>query len=260
MNSIFKSENYRFLKSKEMKAMAVIALLFNIAGSVIMWFVMHNNFFSELLGEDLSFFKAASFLDTFPDSATDFIFGIMLLIMTSSLIIRLYQSGVVKQLVSSGISRSQVISGQFLSLTLFFSVIALMVSLVQGIGNLILGGGFGLTEGTLLRLLLATAGMILTVANFVALYMLIAHLTSSMAGSIVINMLIEMASSTGVMYLARVFKCQAINRYYFINLREDVISMTGELSSQLKSMGILLIYTLVFFFLCQLVFSRKEIK
>ncbi len=256
MNSIIKCENYRLRVSKEIRLMFGLLCGVQMLCTTIVLLLRHFHLMDDMmLGE-----SADSFLNAFTGTADDTIFRILLIIMIGSLVTKLYQSGVNKQLVSSGIGRRSIILGQFISYTAIFGAVAAAVSVVTGICNMIQGGGFGFGEMNPGRFGLSLMGMILVIASLCAMYLLITHLTGSFGAAISLGLAIELVLPTVFTFAGMIRPLAFLSDYSIAAIQSSAISTTVSIGKQLSSMGLLVVITAVLLMLCQVIFSRKEIK
>lgn len=261
MTSVIKSENYRLGRSKEIWGM-LLALIGMQAGLVVINFILtHVSFFKDLIAESgMDMGPMPGFFDGFANVVTGSGFQILFLIMVCSLVIKLYHSGVTKQLVSCGIRRNNVILGQFISFTSVFTGIAFVTGIAEGLKNVLIGGSFALGGINIGRFGLSLIGMVLVVASFVALYLLIAHLTGSMGAGIAIGLVFQMGAPGAVMGLSVFMKCDWIREYFLTTLQNGALNVTAPLNTQLLSIAGVAVYTAVLLVLCNIVFKHKEMK
>lgn len=257
MNTVLKSETYRLRKSKEIWTMAGILLALQVI-MVGAYFICRNFSFFESIK---SLFTDRTFFSGITTTANGSFFHILLIVMIGSLVTKLYQSGVNKQLVSCGISRKNIILGQFVSFTTIFSVVTVAVSVVTGIGHMLCSGKFGLNDVNVGRMGLSLIGMILVVASLCAMYLFFAHLTGSLGAAIMLGLAVEMALPIAVQMVPMISsKLQFIPDYFISNVQMNAVNMERSMGTQLTNMGILVAFTAVVLVLCQIVFSHKEVK
>ncbi len=256
MNAVVKSETYRLKKSKEMKIMAGILLGCTALKVILALVIQHLHLFQNLVTVD----DPAGFFDGFASTALDSTFGLLMIIMTASLVTKLYQSGVNKQLVSAGISRKQIILGEFAAYVKAFCITAVLAAVAAGIGNMILGGSLGLEGVNPVRLGLSIAGMLLIVANMSALCLLISHITGSQGAAIALGFVIVMVLPSAHIGVSLLPKLNFLNSLFLDSIQANVVSLTGSIGTQLLNMGALAAVTALFLVLCQAVFEKKEIK
>lgn len=257
MNTVLKSESYRLKRSKEIWTMAGILLAIQII-MVGAYFVCRNFSFFDSIKD---FFTGSTFFTGIAQTANGSFFHILLIIMIGSLVTKLYQTGVNKQLVSCGISRKNIILGQFVSYTTIFSVVTVVVSVVTGIAHMLCDGKFGLSDVNVGRMGLSLIGMILVVASLCAMYLFITHLTGSLGAAIMLGLAVEMVLPVAVEMVTVISpKLQFIPDYFISNVQMNAVNMESSLGAQLTNMGILVAFTAVLLVLCQIVFSHKEVK
>ncbi len=256
MNAVVKCETYRVKKSKELKIMAGI-LLGCTALKVILCLLVQN---LHLFQDTLALGDADTFFDGFTGASLDSTFCLLMIIMTASLVTKLYQSGVNKQLVSTGISRKQIILGEFAAYAKAFCTVAVLSAAAAGIGNVILGGGIGLEAVNPAKLGLSIAGMLLVAVNMSALCLLISHLTGSQGAAIGLGFVVVMVLPSAHLLVNLIPKLEFLNNLFLDTIQSNAVSMTGSAGMQLINMGALAAVTVLLLVLCQMVFSRKEIK
>lgn len=259
MGNVFKSEAYRLHRSKEVWGMVALLTIFSVLGVImdlVMKFVPLFQESSELMAPPEGFFEG------FTGAAGGMGFKFLIPIMICSLIVKLYTSGVNKQLVSCGVSRGRVILGQFVAYTAAFTAVALITAVVNGVCHLISGGGLGLDVlGG--RFALSMVGMVLQVACYVAVFLLVVHLTASMGAAIVLGFALQFIVPMGFFSLGNFIgekAAETLSDLYFANQLSRVVDESIKLGEQLQSMGIILVYIVVFLLLCQAVFKNKEVK
>ncbi|MDO4617581.1 MAG: ABC transporter permease subunit [Lachnospiraceae bacterium] len=185
----------------------------------------------------------------------------MLIIITIiTLVSNLYQTGVNKQLVSNGISRKNIVLGQFFSYTMVLSAVAIVYSVVKGICNMIQGNGFGLNDINIARFALSMIGVILVIASRCALCLLISHFTGSYTSALMLAYVFDLVLPNVLVAVSDFSKLSFLNYFSIGIYQERAVSMTESLMTQVSAMAILFIITVVLIKLCQVVYNRKEIK
>lgn len=230
------------------------------AAGVVMNYVLSNLSFFKKMTDGASLLATGGFFDPFANATGGMVFNVLLVIMVSSLVTKVYQSGAAKQLVSCGISRNNVILGQFLAFTVVFSCVALVNALSGGIANVVQKGFFGLTDGNYGRMVLSMVGSVLVVANLCSLYLLIAHLTGSMGAAIAVGLVFLMGLPYAVFTAAQLLKIPELDTYFITTVQTTATMTSIPLKDQLIAMAVLCGYTVVLLLLTQLVFKKKEIK
>lgn len=257
MNTVVKSESYRLWKSKEIKVMAAILIALQV---LLVGVVIASRHIALLAPLQEAFGNGGGFFQGFSNVGGDLLFRILMVIMISSLVTKIYQSGVTKQLVSCGISRKNVVLGQYVAATKVFAVVTVVAAVAAGLGRLILGGGLGLQGVNIARLGLSFAGMMFVVASMVALYLLIVHATGSMGAAIALGLGIELAVPSGIMMLSSLLKMDFIYTYFISTAQQNAVNMSVTLGTQLIAIGTLAVWTIVLVALNVLVFKHKEVK
>ncbi|MDO4491172.1 MAG: hypothetical protein Q4B85_08905 [Lachnospiraceae bacterium] len=257
MNTVFKSENYRLRKSKELWIMALILVGFQAVGAIL-GIVMAN--IGSLVGDAGGAGAAESFVESFIKAPSDPIFQLLFVAIAGSLIIKLYQSGAAKQLVSCGCKRGNVILGQFFSFTAAFSTVLFVSAAAAGAATLINGGAFFPADFHVARLLMALVGMVLSTASLSALFLLVAHLTGSVPATVFAGIGLLFGAPFALMTLPDFLKPELIGKFLLTNLQQSAVDMTASTMKQLSGMGLLVLAIAALLVLSQCVFNRKEVK
>lgn len=250
MWNIMRSEFYKVRKSKVtwvtffiILGMAIISSGATIYGKIAggMWADVMKN-------------KGISVFASFPNGTLYFV---LVAIFVGGLVTGEYTTGTVKQVVSRGVSRTQIVIGQFVALSVAITLITLIPAALQCVVFSICWG-FGKISAA--RFLLLITGQIVVMCSYAAISTLIAHITRTGGLAIGINIVILLIGTSAAAVLAMLTKVDAFLEYWLTVMQSAALTYTGSSAEQAKFIGILFLLGVVCAGCSVLLFRKRDIQ
>lgn len=175
-----------------------------------------------------------SVFSTYPSGTFYFLFVALFVggVVTSE-----FTTGTVKQVVSRGVSRAQVVVGQYGALCLAMTVITwIPAMLLMSVYSL--AWGFG--SVSVARFLLLILGQLVVIWSYVAISMLIGHVTRSGGLSVGINLMILLLGTMAASIASMLLEWDWVREYWLTSLQGKALSLEYGVGVQCKCVLILL--------------------
>ena len=195
-----------------------------------------------------------SVFSTYPSGTFYFLFVALFVggVVTSE-----FTTGTVKQVVSRGVSRAQVVVGQYGALCLAMTVITwIPAMLLMSVYSL--AWGFG--SVSVARFLLLILGQLVVIWSYVAISMLIGHVTRSGGLSVGINLMILLLGTMAASIASMLLEWDWVIEYWLTSLQGKALNLEYGVGVQCKCVLILLALGAACVGGSVLVFQRRDVQ
>ncbi len=195
-----------------------------------------------------------SVFSTYPSGTFYFLFVALFVggIVTSE-----FTTGTVKQMVSRGVSRAQIVVGQYVALCLAMTVITWIPAMLL-LGVYSAAWGFG--SISVARFLLLILGQFIVIWSYVAISMLIGHITRSGGLSVGINLMILLLGTMAASIASMLLEWDWLLEYWLISLQEKSLNLEYGVGVQCKCMLILLAVGAACVGASVLIFQKRDVQ
>lgn len=250
MWDIMRSEFYKVKKSR----VTWVTLFVFLAVAVIQIAAV---IYAKLRSENWEMIIQNNGISVFGEYPSGSIYFLLVALFVSGIVSSEYTTGTVKQIVSRGVPRVQIVVGQYISLCVAVTVITFVPSLILT-GVYSLAWGFGsISVGRFLLLVLA---QFVVIWSYVALSMLISHITRSGGLSVGINLIILMLGSLAAMIVSELMGWSWVYEYWFINMQSEALDYTLNVGRQCKFILLLLLGGAGCAGLSALLFGKRDVQ
>lgn len=212
--------------------------------------------YAKMKSKDWEMLLESDGITVFSRNYTGTLYCLLVALFVGGIVTSEYTTGTVKQVVSRGMSRAQIVIAQYVALSVAITIITMIPLIV-----LMLVYTFSWQFGsiTLGRFLLLLVGRIVVIWNYAAISMLIGHITRSGGLSIGINMIILLIGSMAVTVVSALMKWETLPDYWLLNMQSEALDYTSGVGLECKYILLLLLLGVVCTGLSVLVFQKRDV-
>ena len=224
MKNIMHSEFYKVLKSK-----VTWVTLFVFLGMAAMQIV--SVIYAKIKAGDWEIILKDTGISVFSSYPSGTLYFVLVALFVGGHVTSEYTTGTVKQVVSRGVARTQIVVGQFVALCVAMTVITLIPALIlAGVYTIAWGFG-GISLG---RFLLLLAGQIVVIWSYVAISMLIGHITRSGGLSVGVNLIILLIGSMATSIASVLLGWEWVSDYWLTTMQNYALTYSVGAGTQSK--------------------------
>ena len=250
MWNIMRSEFYKVFKSKVTWVTQFVFLGIAAIRIVVVLFAKTKSGDWEMIMQN----TGISVFSTYPSGTLYFV---LVALFVGGLVTSEYTTGTVKQVVSRGVPRTQIVIGQYVALSVAMTVITWIPSLLL-MGIYSLAWSFG--SISLGRFLLLIIAQIVVIWSYVAISMLIGHVTRSGGLSVGINLIILLVGSMATSIAAVLLDWEWLIDYWLVTMQNTALSYASGVGTQCKYILILTLIGAVATGLSALLFEKRDVQ
>lgn len=250
MWNMMRSEWYKVLKSKV--TWVTLFVFLGIAAIRIMAAI-----YAKIKGGDWEMLLGGTGLSVFSTYPSGTFYFLLVALFVGGVVTSEFTTGTVKQVVSRGVSRSQIVIGQYVALCVAMTVITMIPSLLL-MGVYSLAWNFGsISVG---RFLLLLVGQVVVIWSYVAISMLIGHITRSGGLSVGINLIILLLGTMAAAIVSALFEWEWVIEYWLTTLQGGALDIGQNVGAQCKCSLLLLLLGAVCVGGSVLVFQKRDVQ
>lgn len=250
MWNMMRSEWYKVLKSKV--TWVTLFVFLGMAAIQIMAVA-----YAKWKGGDWDVILGRNGLSVFSTYPSGTLYFLLVALFVGGVVTSEYTTGTVKQVVSRGVSRTQIVFGQYVALCAAMTVITWIPSMLL-MGVYSLAWGFG--SIAVARFLLLILGQLVVIWSYVAISMLIGHVTRSGGLSVGINLTILILGTMAASIASMLLEWDWVMEYWLLSLQEKTLSLEYGVGVQCKCMLILFALGAACVGGSMLIFQKRDVQ
>lgn len=196
-------------------------------------------------------------ISVFGSSFTGTLYCVLVALFVGGIVAGEYTTGTVKQVVSRGVSRVQIVIGQYVSLSVAITIITMIPVIILTMVYTLCWQFGTISVGRFFILLI---GRIVVVWSYAAISMFIAHITRSGGLSIGINIIMLLVGNMAVAIISVLLKIDWLVDYWLTNMQNAALNYSVGVGTECK-------YILLLFFLGTIctglsawVFQKRDVQ
>jgi len=231
MWNMMRSEWYKVLKSR-----VTWVTLFVFLGIAAIRIVAA--LYAKIDGGDWEMILGGTGLSVFSTYPSGTFYFLLVALFVGNIVTSEYTTGTVKQVVSRGISRAKIVIGQYVALCVAMTAITMIPSLIlMGVYSLLWKFG-GISVGRFLLLIIA---QFVVIWSYVAISMLIGHITRSGGLAVGINLIILLLGTMAASIASVLLEWEWLMKYWLTTMLNEVLNIELGVGIQCKYSLILLV-------------------